>query len=167
MGHGRDIGRYSRGPALLGASDATVCLAHVGRTSPTQALHCTGGAGRSRDVSRDAHRDRAVRVRVAAVAALETRGGLYANDQAFAAVKNVSRTGIGLETGQPPIVGQRVILRLALGERTHEILTIATRVARRGQSNVYEVGLDWRTATPQQLAFLDEVLLAVEGQSPL
>ena len=101
-------------------------------------------------MSGDQDRRRAVRVRVAAVASLETRDWRYANDQAFAVVKNVSRTGIGLETGQPPIVGQRVLLRLAIGERTHEIETITTRVVRRGQSNFYLVGLDWSDASPQQ-----------------
>jgi hypothetical protein len=115
-------------------------------------------------MSGDQDRRRAVRVRVAAVASLETRDWRYANDQAFAVVKNVSRTGIGLETGQPPIVGQRVLLRLAIGERTHEIETITTRVVRRGQSNFYLVGLDWSDASPQQLEFLDAVLRLMENQ---
>ena len=114
-------------------------------------------------MSGDQDRRRAIRVRIAAVASLETRGWRYANDQAFAVVKNLSRTGIGLETGQPPIVGQRVVLRLAIDECTHEVLTRATRVKRRGSTNFYEVGLDWSDCTPEQVAFLDELLREIES----
>ncbi len=115
-------------------------------------------------MNRDQDRRRASRVRVAAVASLETRGWLHANDQGLAVVKNVSRTGIGLETGQPPIVGQMVFLRLALDEVTHELSARATRVKRRGSSSFYEVGLDWSACTKEQLAFLDELLRAVDDQ---
>lgn len=103
-------------------------------------------------------------MRVAAVASLETVGALNANDQGFSVVKNVSRTGIGLETGQPPIRGQMVVLRLALGDQTHQLRTRAMRVKRRGTSNFYEVGLDWSSCTPEQMLFLDEILKAVESQ---
>ena len=56
-------------------------------------------------------RRRHPRVRIAACATLETRGVLNAGDQAFCTVQDVSQTGIGLNTGQPPMVGQRVRLR--------------------------------------------------------
>jgi hypothetical protein len=106
----------------------------------------------------DDNRRRATRVRVAAVAALETQGRLAPNDQALCSVRNVSRTGIGLETGQPPLAGQRVLLRLCLDDAMHELRTTATRVQRRGSSNFYDVGLDWSECTEPQLAFLDRVL---------
>lgn len=79
-------------------------------------------------------------------------------------MKNVSRTGVGIETGQPPRQGQMVILRLALGDETHELRTQTTRVKRRGNSNFYDVGLDWNSCTPKQLSFLDEILRLVEQQ---
>ena len=100
------------------------------------------------------------------MASLQTFGSLNANNQALSAVRDVSRTGIGLSTGQPPVVGQTVILRLALDDRMHELKTRATRVARRGTGNFYEVGLDWSTCTPEQLSFLDELLRVVEEQQP-
>jgi hypothetical protein len=115
-------------------------------------------------MSRDQDRRRGVRVRLAAVASLETRGWRDGNNQALAVVKNVSRTGIGVETGQPPAVGHTVYLRLAIGDQTHEVEARATRVRQRGKSSFYEVGLDWSRCSPEQLAFLDEVLRLVDGQ---
>jgi hypothetical protein len=115
-------------------------------------------------MTNDQDRRRAARVRVAAVASLETLGTLNPNNQGLSVVKNVSRTGIGIETGQPPMRGQAVILRLALDDQTHELRTRATRVARRGTSNFYEVGLDWSGCSAEQMSFLDEILKAVEAQ---
>ncbi|MFY9344104.1 MAG: PilZ domain-containing protein [Planctomycetota bacterium] len=115
-------------------------------------------------MTHDNERRRAPRVRVAAVAALETKGSLSPNNQGLGVVKNVSRTGIGLETGQPPIPGQTVILRLALDDQTHELRTRATRVDRRGTGHFFDVGLDWGNCTTEQLAFLDAVLAVVEKQ---
>jgi len=111
-------------------------------------------------------RRRGLRVRVAAFATLETRGVMNANNQALCSVQDVSRTGIGLQTGQPPLVGQGVLLRLDLEGRVHELPTLATRVRRRGETNFYDVGLDWSCCTPAQLKFLDEVLQAFQKQSP-
>ena len=79
-------------------------------------------------------------------------------------MRDVSKSGIGLETGQPPMVGQGVLLRLALDDEIREIRTLATRVHRRGQSNFYEVGLDWSNCTTEQLQFLDKVLSAMAKQ---
>ena len=115
-------------------------------------------------MSQDQDRRRGPRVRVAAFATLETRGVLNANNQALCSVKDVSESGIGLETGQPPLVGQGVILRLALDDKMHELRTFATRVDRRGKGNFYEVGLDWSNCTPEQLDFLRQVLRVIEQQ---
>lgn len=79
------------------------------------------------------------------------------------AVKNLSRTGICVETGQPPLTGERVMLRLAIDDEIHELKTTATRVTRRGNSNFYEVGLDWRTFSPEQTKFLDQLLEFLEN----
>lgn len=103
-------------------------------------------------------------MRVAAFATLETGGVLSAGNQALCSVRNVSKSGIGLETGQPPMVGQGVLLRLALDDDVREIRTLATRVDRRGTSNFYDVGLDWSSCTEQQLAFLNQVLSVFEQQ---
>lgn len=113
----------------------------------------------------DQERRRGARVRVAAFATLETHGVLNANNQALCTVRDVSRSGIGLETGQPPMVGQGVLLRLLLGDDVREIRTLATRVHRRGTTNFYEVGLDWSSCTKEQLEFLDKVLSAMETQT--
>lgn len=120
--------------------------------------------GRSTGMTHHDDRRRATRVRVAAVASLETRGKLNANNQALGVVKNMSRTGIAIETGQPPMAGQHVLLRVALDDVTHELKTRATRVARRGNSHFYDVGLDWSGCTTDQLSFLDKVLAVVEQQ---
>ena len=103
-------------------------------------------------------RRRALRVRVVAVASLEACGSLNTNNQALCTVKDLSRTGIGLETGQPPIKGQGVLLRLSLDDEITEIKTRATRVNRKPGSHFYTLGLDWSTCSSEQLAFLDRVL---------
>lgn len=103
-------------------------------------------------------RRRATRVRLVALATLETTDPRHACNQAVSTVRDISRVGIGIETGQPPMPGQSVLLRVLLDDRVHELRTRATRVTRRGDSNYYEIGLDWHACTPEQLAFLDEVL---------
>jgi hypothetical protein len=104
------------------------------------------------------------RVRIAAVASLETKGQLNANDQALGSVRDVSRSGIGLQTGQPPLRGQAVILRIAVDDEVHELRAHATRVTKVGNSNFYDVGLDWGPCTVEQLAFLEKALAAIEQQ---
>ena len=94
---------------------------------------------------------------MAAVASLIARGSLNTNDQAMCCVRDLSRNGIGLETGQPPIVGQGVLLRLAIDDEIHELPTRARRVVRRRDSHFYEVGLDWSNCSQEQLEFLDKV----------
>lgn len=115
-------------------------------------------------MTEDSDRRRSPRARVSAIASLETRGALNANDQAICMVRDMSRTGIGMETGQPPLVGQVVILRLVLDDESHELRTHATRVRRRGKGSFYEVGLDWSSCAEKELAFLDRVLHAYEQQ---
>lgn len=104
---------------------------------------------------------RGKRVKISGIATLET-GGLNATNQAVCTVRDLSRSGIGLETGQPPEVGQVVRLRLVLNGQMVTLSTIATRVDRRANSNFYVIGLDWSRCKPDELAFLDEVLKAVE-----
>lgn len=107
---------------------------------------------------RQTDRRRATRVAVVAVASLEARGSLNSNDQGIGTVRNLSRTGIGLETGQPPLKGQTVTIRLSLDNELHELNTRATRVDRQGDSHFYRVGLDWSDCSEEQLSFLDQVL---------
>lgn len=103
-------------------------------------------------------RRRSTRVRAVAVASLETCGSLNANNQALCTVTDLSRTGIGLETGQPPIKGQGVILRLSLDGEIIEIRTRATRVRQLPDSHFYQLGLDWSHCSEEDLSFLDRVL---------
>jgi c-di-GMP-binding flagellar brake protein YcgR len=104
------------------------------------------------------NRRRAIRVNVVAIASLEVCGQINPNDQALCTVRNLSRTGIGLETGQPPLKGQIVMLRLVLEDQLIEINARATRVMRKPNSYFYEVGLDWSSCTAEELQFLDRVL---------
>lgn len=106
--------------------------------------------------------ERAPRACLAAMATMTVRSLRSQLDQSLGAVKNISRTGILMETGQPPLVGDSVLLRLAIGDRIHEIRATTARVARRGNSHFYEVGLDWRLADREQLAFLDDALAFLE-----
>ncbi|MBL8725599.1 MAG: PilZ domain-containing protein [Planctomycetes bacterium] len=111
----------------------------------------------------DEHR-RHPRAQLTAVAALQTLGRLNANDQGIATVRDVSRSGIGLRTGQPPLQGQAVILRLGIGDEILELTTLATRVRRCGDSHFYDVGLDWSNCSAEQLAFLDRFVELAEVQ---
>jgi hypothetical protein len=104
---------------------------------------------------------RGKRVKASGIATLET-GGLNATNQAVCTVRDLSRSGIGLETGQPPEVGQVVRLRLVLNGQMVTLSTIATRVDRRLGSNFYVIGLDWSRCKPDELAFLDTALKAVD-----
>ena len=85
-------------------------------------------------------------------------GSLHVNDQAVCAVQDLSRNGIGLRTGQPPVLGQGVKLRIAIDEIIHELPARVTRVVQHEFSRLYDVGLDWTFCNNEQLAFLDEVL---------
>lgn len=105
-----------------------------------------------------------MRVRLVAIATLESIGSRHANNQAVGTVRDVSRVGIGLETGQPPLKGQTVLLRLLLEDTIHELRTKVMRVVRRGDSNYYQIGLDWSECSPEQLSFLDKVLEVLDGQ---
>ena len=109
------------------------------------------------------NRRRAQRLPVVAVASLQTCGSMNVNNQAFCTVQDLSKTGIGLETGQPPVEGQGVILRLALGDEIVEIKTRATRVTQKPGSHFYSLGLDWGTCSSEQLAFFERVLGATEN----
>lgn len=97
---------------------------------------------------------------------METLGALNANNQALGTVRDLSRNGVALETGQPPIPGQTVILRIVLDDEIHEMRTRATRVDRQGGSHFFLVGLDWSDCTPVQMEFLGRVL-GVIAREPL
>ncbi len=105
-----------------------------------------------------------MRVRLGAIATMESIGSRHANNQAVGTVRDVSRVGIGLETGQPPFKGQTVLLRLLLDDTIHELRTKVMRVERRGDSNYYKIGLSWSDCSHEQLAFLDRVLEVLDGQ---
>lgn len=112
-------------------------------------------------MSKEQDRRRAPRQRLQAFAALETKDR-HPNDQAFSAVTDVSRAGIGIKTGQPPLKGQRVYLRLAINDEIHEITAIASRIQKR-DGYTYNVGLDWSACTDEEIKFLDDYLAAAVG----
>ena len=135
---------------------------------PASAQKPGGRAAPSRPAENRTGKDtrRGKRVRVSGIATLET-GGLNATNQAVCTVRDLSRSGIGLETGQPPEVGQVVRLRLILNGNMVTLSTIATRVDRRANSNFYVIGLDWSRCKPEELVFLDKALEAVEAPEPV
>lgn len=105
-------------------------------------------------------RRRSPRLRIAACAAIETLGRRNEGNQALGTVRDVSATGIGLETGQPPLPNQEVYLRIALNDEIEEVPARTTRIRRVDSSNFYEVGLDWGACTAEQMAFLERVFEA-------
>jgi hypothetical protein len=102
------------------------------------------------------------RMRIEALAALKSHGR-QGCDQAFSAVVDISRSGIGVRTGQPPAIGQAVTVRLALGERIHVLNSAVTRVVPRG-NGTFTVGLDWHVNTPEDMEFLEQFFRAVLDQ---
>lgn len=102
-------------------------------------------------------RRRNPRFRMDAYAALESKGMFTSNDQAFGPVLDISRTGIRMRTGQPPHVGQMVVLRVAVEEDIHTLRAIAARVTPAGR-DLYDVGMDFSWCSTEELAFLDECI---------
>ncbi len=94
---------------------------------------------------------------------LETHGA-YDLSRAECSVLNVSRSGIGVETEQPPSCGQEVLLRIEFDGEVHECKTRATRIERAEGSSLYHVGLDWSECTPVQIELLDRVFAVIEAQ---
>jgi hypothetical protein len=110
----------------------------------------------------DSDRRNSPRLRVAACAALEAVGMRSECDQALGSVLDVSRDGIGIETGQPPRIGQLVRLRIALDDEIEEVLARTARVSRPPRSIFSIVGFVWEPESEAQLAFLEKVFIAAE-----
>lgn len=105
-------------------------------------------------------RRQAVRVPLQTCATIETTDVLTRNNQAFTVVLDVSRSGIGLRTTQPPTKGENVILRIGLGEeilRLHATVRRVTQLAKGG----YDVGFEWQGCSGNDLSFLDQFIAAV------
>lgn len=128
------------------------------------ALQPNGSLADQHAMTEGAERRRSPRTVLAAFAALEAQGRHH-NDQAFASVADVSRVGIAVHTGQPPIPGQQVVVRIALGEEIHEVTTTVTRVTRRS-ADLFDVGLDWSHCDPTTLEFLERVFEQAESHDP-
>ncbi|MCA8976970.1 MAG: PilZ domain-containing protein [Planctomycetes bacterium] len=103
-----------------------------------------------------------MRLRIAACVALETLGRRNENNQALGSVRDVSRTGIGIETGQPPLAGQLVKLRIALDDDIQVVTARATRISKSKDPNFLHVGLDWSECSDTELEFLERVFEAAE-----
>lgn len=98
-------------------------------------------------------RRRSGRSRLAGFAAIKTIGFGKNNDQAFSALRDVSRHGVRLRTGQPPEIGDLVRVRLGVGDAIHVIEGVTRRVE--WVDRVYDVGIEWIGCTEEQLGFLD------------
>ena len=87
--------------------------------------------------------------------------GRHGNDQGFGLVTDVSRTGIGLRTGQAPIRGQKVALRLSIDDEIRSLPASVIRVQpRKTSKDHYDVGLDWSECSEDEIDFLHRYLLA-------
>lgn len=94
---------------------------------------------------------------MAALATIKAQGVGTQNDQAFSAVMDVSRHGVRLRTGQPPEIGDWVLLRLGIGEDIHCLDGITRRIERVGKT-YFDVGIEWVDCSDEQLTFLDQYL---------
>lgn len=82
-------------------------------------------------------------------------------------VFDLSRKGIGLRTAVPPQVGDRLTVRLGVGERIATLPALVRRVIRR-VSGGYTIGLEWTGADERELALIDafEALTALMPPRP-
>jgi len=109
----------------------------------------------------DAERRRHPRQPFDASGSMETQGA-YDLSRTSCSVLNVSRSGIGVETDQPPSCGQEVLLRIEFDGEVHECKTTATRIVRVEGSSLYQVGLDWSECSQEQVELLDRVFAVIE-----
>lgn len=115
-------------------------------------------------MTRKKSRRQSARVPMHTFATIETTDILTRNNQAFTVVLDVSRTGIGVRTAQPPTEGENVILRIGVGEEIKRMNAIVRRVTPLDRGG-YDVGLEWQGCTQEDLVFLDEFTTAV-GSRP-
>lgn len=82
-------------------------------------------------------------------------------------VVDVSRKGLGLRTALPPKVGERLTVRLGVGERIAALPAMVRRVIRRVAGG-YSIGLEWVEADQRDLALIDafEALAALMAPRP-
>ena len=101
-------------------------------------------------------RRRSPRVRAETYASLEVEG-LNANDQGFGVVMDVSSSGIRVRTPQPPHTGQRVIVRVAVGEELYRVRAHVARVMQAGEGT-WDVGLSYSALDRLKVEFLEAFL---------
>ena len=75
-------------------------------------------------------------------------------DQAFAIVQDISATGIGLLTPQPPEPGTKVRVRAAVGETMFDLEMNVARVETPEQGHEAIVGLQFTPNCPDRKRFL-------------
>lgn len=75
-------------------------------------------------------------------------------DQAFAIIKDISATGIGLLTPQPPGVGSEVRVRAAIGESMFDLPMHVARVDPSSDGHQAVVGLEFHPECSQRKRFL-------------
>ena len=114
-------------------------------------------------VERTGERRRSERIDADHVFAAFKVQGLSGSDQGFGIVRNVSETGVQLETPQPPSVPATVLLRISVGEDVFELTMQVRRVAAKGDG-VHEVGMDFLKLDDQRTRFLARFL--EHGRAP-
>ncbi|MBK8095661.1 MAG: PilZ domain-containing protein [Planctomycetes bacterium] len=80
-------------------------------------------------------------------------------------VVDVSRNGLGLRAALPPKVGERLTVRLGVGERIAALPAIVRRVIRRVAGG-YTIGLEWLEADERELALIDAFAALVALMPP-
>lgn len=114
-------------------------------------------------VERTGERRRSERIDANQVFAAFKVQGLSGSDQGFGIVRNVSETGVQIQTPQPPGVPATVLLRISVGEEVFELTMQVRRVEAVG-NGVHEVGMDFLKLDEQRARFLARFL--EDGRAP-
>ncbi|MBK8976028.1 MAG: PilZ domain-containing protein [Planctomycetes bacterium] len=85
--------------------------------------------------------------------------GLEASPESFGIVRNVSHTGLAIETPSPPRLCRRVDLQVSVGEELFDLTTIVRRVQPLGGGR-HLVGLELGGAPAERTPFLRAILAA-------
>lgn len=83
--------------------------------------------------------------------------GMRGGDQAFGIVMDLSDHGMCIRTPQPPMCGRSVLVRIAVRDEVL-VLTMLVRRAHEVRRGIYDVGLELRGYSDDQLMLLHRVL---------
>ncbi len=115
-------------------------------------------------MARPLERRRSHRENISAFVAIETGGRAPYADQGLGTACDLSGAGARVRLNRAPKVGQRVRVRLAIGEEIHQFEAVVTRSDECGKGQ-YDVGLDWSLCSPKEQAFLSEFIRLRRAQA--